>query len=202
MRKVELILIICLCISLSIYLFQQIATAQIPKAPSQNNTSSALAPFTTYDNSTFGIKIDYPSHWKKVENVGRLLGHTIVVDFYSVDLKNASKLFSENLNIVVGNLIPKNMSLAEYSNISINELKKIFPGLIMEEQTPITLSGNPALKVVYSFKQGQFKFKQMQIWTLKDGSDYVITYSAQPAENSNLSIAQKMINSFSTNIVK
>jgi eukaryotic-like serine/threonine-protein kinase len=202
MRKVELTLIICLCISLSIYLFQQIATAQIPKAPSQNNTSSALAPFTTYDNSTFGIKIDYPSHWKKVENVGRLLGHTIVVEFYSVDLKNASKLFSENLNIVVGNLIPKNMSLAEYSNISINELKKIFPGLIMEEQTPITLSGNPALNVVYSFKQGQFKFKQMQIWTLKDGSDYVITYSAQPAEYSNLSIAQKIINSFSTKIVK
>jgi len=108
MRKVEPILIICLCISLSIYLFQQIATAQIPKAPSQNNTSSALAPFTTYDNSTFGLKIDYPSHWKKVENVGRLLGHTIVVEFYSVDLKNASKLFSENLNIVVGNLIWQN----------------------------------------------------------------------------------------------
>ena len=115
-----------------------------------------------------------------------------------------------NIQISVEDLRSKNTSLNEYTNITINKLNESFGNQIQSSEDAI-LAGNPAHKIVYTTTYGeQQDFKTFQIWTVKDGKAYIITYRATPSNYANYykSIIQNMINSFdigniqgSTNII-
>jgi hypothetical protein len=59
-----------------------------------------------------------------------------------------------------------------------------------------TLAGNPAYKIVFTATyEGDFQ-KATQIWTVKDGKAYLLTYKTAPDDyNTYLSAAQQMIDS-------
>lgn len=46
------------------------------------NINSSEANYRTYENSTAGIQIEYPSNWKRLENLGNVSGNYILADFY------------------------------------------------------------------------------------------------------------------------
>jgi hypothetical protein len=103
-----------------------------------------------------------------------------------------------NLQISVEDLRSKNTSLNEYTNITINKLHESFGNQIQSSEDAI-LAGNPAHKIVYTTYYGeQQNFKVFQIWTVKDGKAYIITYNATPSNHAYYykSIIQNMINSF------
>jgi hypothetical protein len=161
-----------------------------------NSTNSATAgsevKILPYENSTFGIKVHYPSNWIKQESQNR--SSNDIVKFSSpVGTGPAS------LDIIGGKPVPQNISLEQYNNASINALSRSFPGFNITESNATTLAGIPAHKIVYTaiIPTSGLELKFMQIFTIKDGKDYVITSAALTTDFSTyLPTFQKMIDSF------
>jgi photosystem II reaction center protein PsbP len=58
--------------------------------------------YETYENTTAGIRIKYPSNWAMLENLGNISGNSIIADFYNTGI-NGTHGYSENANVVVLN---------------------------------------------------------------------------------------------------
>lgn len=139
--------------------------------------------FTTYENPTFGIRIQYPSDWGRLDL--SFLQDSADIDFYPLSDTSLAK----NVKIQVNNLPSRNMTLEEYTNSQINPLEE----KLLKSNTT-TLAGIPGYEIVFTSLQG---LKTMQVWTVKDDKAYIITYVAQEEDyEKDLQIAQKMIDSF------
>jgi serine/threonine-protein kinase len=87
-------------------------------------------------------------------------------------------------------------SLSAYSNSRIETLKSNSNYTLIESGNT-TLAGNPAYKAVYTFNYAGLSTKTMEIWTIKEGKLYSITYVTTPRNyDANVETAQKMIDSF------
>lgn len=136
-----------------------------------------------YDNPTFGIRIQYPSDWGRLDL--SFLQHSADIDFYPLNDTSLAK----NLKVQVKNLPFHNMTLEEYTNSQINLLEEN-----LLESSADTLAGIPGYKIVFTNIEG---LKTMQVWTIKDDKAYIITYVAQEEDyEKELQIAQMMIDSF------
>ena len=153
----------------------------------QQRTTTTLAQTSDkmiiYDNPTFGIRIQHPSDWGRLDL--SFLQHSADIDFYPL----ADTSLSKNLKVQVKNLPFHNMTLEEYTNIQINLL-----GENLLESSTTTLADIPGYKIVFTNIEG---LKTMQVWTIKNDKAYIITYIAQEEDYAkDLQIAQKMIDSF------
>jgi eukaryotic-like serine/threonine-protein kinase len=161
-----------------------------PTQPSEPPASETTK-FQTYDSSAYGIRIKYPSDWTKNEQV---MG--TVAAFLSSQ-ESASDIFQENLNVIVQDLSTQPMTLEEYTELSVGQVEQFITDANILDSSATTLDGNSAHKVVYTGKQGQYNLKWMQIWTVKDNTAYVLSYTAEVNKYSDfLDTAQEMINSF------
>jgi hypothetical protein len=163
--------------------------------------SFEISDFLLYENPTLGIKIQYPTDWKKVEPADQyyLEGNIQypTVSFLS-PLENASEVFIENFTISVENL-PQNTTINAYSNETIKAYKA--KGFDLIESNATNLAGNPAYKVTFDHRnelqQANPDYKLLQIWTIKGDRLYRITFQADAESYAEfLPIAQKMIDSF------
>jgi eukaryotic-like serine/threonine-protein kinase len=153
----------------------------------------------TYENSTYGIRMQYPSNWQKEENLSsdsdndRML--VDVVKFNS-PTKNASDTFSGSLDLKIDNISDiQPITLAKYANNSIEDLRKDFDVIKLDRNA--SLSDNPAYKLVYNGEEEGVNLQAMLILTIKGDKAYVISYNAAPAKFSYyLPMLQKMIDSF------
>jgi serine/threonine-protein kinase len=136
-----------------------------------------------YDNPTFGIRIQYPSDWGRLDL--SFLQDSANIDFYPLDDTSLAK----NLKIQVNNLPFHNMTLEEYTSTQINPAEEN-----LLNQSITTLAGIPGYEIVFTNIAG---LKTMQVWTIKDDKAYIITYVAKEADyQKDLQVAQKMIDSF------
>lgn len=175
----------------------QVNPREIAKAVVKNQLSSANPgqDYAIYDNSKYGIRLKYPHNWNIVENVGNISNHAIVVNLYSYGFSNISA-YTHNVNLVIGRLSDNNTSLHNYTTAGIALLAHQFNNFTLDQTNMTTLSGNPANEIIYSLNDGQISVKQMQAWTLKDGKDYILTYSVAPAEKFDISTAKNIFDSF------
>ncbi|HJY15972.1 MAG TPA: PsbP-related protein [Nitrososphaeraceae archaeon] len=140
------------------------------------------ADFTTYENPKFGIRVQYPSDWGRLDL--SFLGASADIDFYPLDDTSGTK----DVRIQVKALPLQNMTLEQYTNIQINSVE----GQILESNGT-TLGNLPAHEIVFT----NIGLKTMQVWTLKDDKVYTITYVAEEDDYENdLQIAQRIIESF------
>ncbi len=179
------------------YILPQEAIAQTTEH--RNDNSNGNNKTLTYENSTYGMRIQYPSDWHKEENVSSSSdNNSMLIDVvkFSSPSRNASDPFSESLDIKVDNISDiQPMTLAKYANNSIEDLRKDFK--IIELDTNARLSDNPAYKVVYSGVEEGVNLQAMLILTIKGDKAYIISYNSEPTRFSNyLPTLQKMINSF------
>ena len=72
--------------------------------------------FVTYDNPTFGVRIQYPSDWGRLDL--SFMQDSADIDFYPL----ADTSLAKNVKIQVNNLPSRNMTLEEYTNSQINPL--------------------------------------------------------------------------------
>ena len=164
-------------------------TTTTTPAPTTSAPTTLPPGFLTYENSTYGIKIMYPQEWEKLE------GYMDTVVLFRSSLEDASDIFQENLNVVVGDL-PQPMTLNEFTDLNIEQIKTLFT-IEVVDSSPTTLANTPADKVIYNLKQGQYDLKLMQIYTIKDDIAYVITYTAEEDKYLDfLDTIQIMINTF------
>ncbi len=156
-----------------------------------NTTYTTSNSFFTYqNNSTLGIKIQYPSNWKnqQVDGVG--------VVFISPPETNLDR-FLEKLTIA---FFPSdnNTSVNELANRAINNYKEHYTDFQLIESKVITFKTNLAYTIVYSYTDQELrKVIVMDVGMAKDHRVYVFSYSADPTEYSSyMSTILKMLNSF------
>jgi eukaryotic-like serine/threonine-protein kinase len=138
--------------------------------------------FTTYENPTFGIRIQYPSDWGRLDL--SFLGASADIDFYPLDDTSGAK----DVRIQVKTLPSQNMTLEQYTNTQIESIE----GQILESNST-TLAGMEAHQLVFT----NIGLKTMQVWTLQDDKVYTITYVAEEEDFENdLQVARRMIESF------
>lgn len=115
-------------------------------AQAQTAVSGDSSSFLTYTNNDYGIKIQYPGDWIKVENI-------IVGQPADSDTQNVALFYSPDCLVGVSIAIEKlanKTTLNQYVNLHTEELKKNQPSMGIIESKNITLAGFPAYRVVAS----------------------------------------------------
>lgn len=179
-------------------------TVQQQKAVAQSTVNSTGAPsnattpnnFLVYSNPNHGIRIDYPANWKLDE-------HPYTDKFIALltsTLKNNSDVSPATFTVSVETL-KKNVSLDNYTNANLAKAKQSLPRFQVIDSNATILAGIPAHKIVYTFVSPdpaiQIPFKSMNIWTIKQGKAYNISYTqARSQYNKYLEVIEHMINSF------
>jgi hypothetical protein len=176
MNKTKVVTLIC--IAMSFLVLAAGCTSNVA-----NPTPSATT--NTYD-SVKGFTINYPSDWTKdVPKSGAI----------SVLFRMPTNDPIENLNVQVWN-----RSLNE--TLSSRTASRIAAVQDFSNYTEIsagnaTLGGNPAYKISYTATYDGAYLKFTQIWTIKHGKEYLITYKADPQDfDTYASTAQQIIDSF------
>jgi PsbP-like protein len=170
----------------------QSSSAEHQYAPANRTTSGKMSTnFQTYSNLAFGIKMKYPSNWLKLD-LSRNNSSVLVVAFKT---PVGSPLGS--LNILVGNVSSRNVTLTALVSTTINHLRQTGKILHLISSTPITLSGNLAHKLVYTTMAPQgFELEAMQLISLVGKKAYFITYAVPTANYATyLPIILRMISS-------
>ena len=171
------------------------STVKITDMPSNANATTANN-FLVYTNPNHGIRIDYPANWKLDEHpyADKFVAHL------TSTLKNSSDVSPATFTVSVETL-KKNISLDNYTNANLAKAKQSLPHFQLIESNATTLAGIPAHKIVYTFLSPdpaiQIPFESMNIWTLKHGKAYNISYTqARSQFTKYLEVTEHMINSF------
>ena len=152
------------------------------------------AKFLTYENSTLGIKIQYPSNWTKQTARG---GIAFVV--LSIGGNNNPEQFLAKLNVTGVKGFPPNVPLKAMADRIIDGYRHFLNNFQIESYANSTLGGNNAIKIVYRYAdpKNNSSFMATDIATIKNDRLYVIQYYTQsPTNQSYLPILHKMVDSF------
>jgi hypothetical protein len=160
--------------------------------PTFTNGNSTTNNFLTYSNSSYGIKIQYPSYFIKEEPQNQSSGD--IVKFSS---PRGTPYFE--LGISDGQPAPQNMSLEQWSNATIRGLSQSFNNFSLIESNSTTVAGFPAHEILYTatLPSSEVEIKFMQLLIIKDNKEYIITANSLPTDFTfYLPTLQEMINSF------
>jgi eukaryotic-like serine/threonine-protein kinase len=147
-------------------------------ATAQTNKDS----FETYSNPTFGIRIQYPPDWGRLD-LSFLGNDSLDIDFYP--LEDVSQAIA--VKVQAKTLPSQNVTIGDYTRMQINYTEEQ-----LLESNSTTLAGLPAHEIVFT----DLGLKTMQIWTIKDDKVYTITYVAEEEDfQGDLQIAERMIKS-------
>jgi eukaryotic-like serine/threonine-protein kinase len=150
------------------------------------NPSRAIN-FSIFENSSFGIKMLYPSDWKKIE------------DFSGSWFRSSNG----SINVRVESIPYPKGGLKELTTRQVNLTGQQFPEQTIAELNSTTFGHDyPAGKIVFTFPEDPsdlqgITYKEMQVWTTKYGRAYILSYfTTADAYDNYLPIIKKIINSF------
>jgi eukaryotic-like serine/threonine-protein kinase len=189
--KNKLILTTLVLIVIISYVYPTVATKQTVFAQQPTTSNMSLL---AYANSTFGIKLQYPSSWDKEQNGTRQDTETDVVTFSPPAINS-----NASLDVTIDDISDeKGIALTQYASSSISDLKQSLKSFkLVGLTTNNVLAGLPAYKSVYTYTDQNTIFKDMEIGAIKGNKVYSLTYEAGINEyNDYLPIIQKMIDSF------
>jgi hypothetical protein len=149
--------------------------------------------FLTYENSTYGIKAQYPSNWVKQENGTRQDTETDLVTFYPQSTNS-----NASLDISIDDISDeKGTTLAQYASNGITDLNQSLKNFKLDgSSTNSVLAGLPAYNSTYTYVDGTVVLKDMEIGAIKGTNVYIVTYEAGINEyNKYLPVIQKVIDS-------
>jgi predicted secreted protein len=153
-----------------------------------------VAPITmlTYTNSIYGITIQYPQDWLKLEDASA----GVPVAFVVRPKESDSDTGRDGIQIIVSNIsVPETLDV--YTQNLIQEQEQSRHDFKLIDSTSTTLAGNPAHKIVFTSKIVQHEVKSMYVYTIKNNNSYTVIYSAQSYRYpDSLGIVQQMIDSF------
>ena len=160
-----------------------------------NNNASHAAPFLTYNDPVYGIKIQYPSSWEKIQ-----FGKNFIVGFVSASRHDSGVL--ENVMISSIKLSSPNTSLNNFGNTRISALESQYQDFHLVSSGPfITSTGSPLYKIEYTHTDGILPITTTEIWSLKGADAFMLLSNVDTSETSTyMPIFQKMINSFSSSL--
>jgi hypothetical protein len=145
-----------------------------------------ISDLVSYSNPNLGFSLEYPSEWEKEESL------TFVSPQGGIGNRTP-----EVISITTEVLPTSNYSLDSYTEAALGQVES-FKGFRLLNSSSTTLAGLPAHMIVYSFTdESQTPLENLQVWTIKDGMAYVITYGGTPEEfDSSLPTFQSVMDSF------
>ena len=161
-------------------------------AIAQSSSSSGLL---SYENPTYGIKIQYPSNWMASTN--QLPTYNSIIGFYS-PLESLSDVLPVEFALSI-TTYTNNISLDEYTKITRTALEQ--QGMEISESSATTLAGNPAHKITFLpgdqiAQNSPVEFKFMQIFTIIGNKVYSLSYNAEASKfSTHLNTIQQMLDS-------
>jgi hypothetical protein len=166
---------------------------------SGNGTIRERQTFSTYENASYGIQMQYPSDWQV--RIGEEDNDSVIdiVGFYSPTEYRLDN-YDERIWISLDNIRSENITLEEYFNEVINYKNESLQDfhLLDNDTDSMILAGYPAYRLVYTstLEDGTIN-KQMEIGTKIGDKVYYLTYYAEEEKYHNfLPVIHDMINSF------
>jgi len=209
-KKRIIILLPLLAISVASVLIAIIFTNSMPYSQNSNNNKNSannlpIRPSSTgsyrigaiayqiYQNPVYGIKIEYPSDWEKIN-----FDKNFIVGFVSNARHDSGVL--ENLMIAAHRLSSPNLSLDNFGNTRISALESQYPDFHLISSGPfMTTTDLPLYKIEYNHQDGILRITTTEVWSLKGKEAFMLLANTDASETSiYMPIFQKMINSFSS----
>ncbi|OUS03402.1 hypothetical protein A9Q86_00370 [Flavobacteriales bacterium 33_180_T64] len=143
--------------------------------------------------------ISYPDTWISSDEKPQ---PSIRFLLLSEETSGAKDMFRENINLTTENLGDRTISLKEYSEFSIDQVKAQFPSAELISNMTIDLNENKATSIIWKgdFGNNNITLKFRQLFFIKKGTAYALTFSSSEAEFDHYSkIANSIFNSFKIN---
>ena len=135
---------------------------------------TTVAGYLSYTDADNTVTFQYPPDWTIQEGMS---GTKVM---FLSPRSGENDLFPENVNLIIQDISQNPITQSQFTMLIIQQIEKtITDSQIQAELSATTLAGQPANKVVYSGKQGQYDLQWNQNWTTKDNKIYIVTYAAQ-----------------------
>jgi hypothetical protein len=146
--------------------------------------------YDTYENSDFGIKMQYPNSWAKVDS------EEAAISFVSPEDASGDSIFE--LAVVTVTDSSFSISLDEMTKQSINSLKTTLTGFQTTESKSATLGGYPAHYILGSGEQYGKKLQMYAIWTIVENRQYVFLFLGEEEKYDGMysEMVRNMVSSF------
>lgn len=175
--------------------FESVIRKRVSDFPISGASSGDLS---IYENSTYGVKLRYPSDWFWTEGVGNPINHPlslqIIVCFNSL---NGSLQNPPVANLVLGviDLRSQNVTLDEFIETYLDDLRHSQSDFrLVSSKSMLLADNNQAKELVYT-TAGEKEKVQSEIFTQKRDKVYVIYYEVQSRFPDYLSTLQQMVRS-------
>jgi hypothetical protein len=180
-----LVLLNIMAITHVIYTSNGIPNIAIAQPSGGNQTG--ISDVVPYNNTNLGFSLEYPTNWEKEESL------TFVSPQGGIGNRTP-----EAISITTEVLPTSDFNLERYTEAALGQVE-VFQDFRLLNSSSTTLGGLPAHIIVYTFTdESQTPLQNLQVWTVKDGTAYVITYGGTPEEfDSSLPAFQRIIDSFS-----
>ena len=152
--------------------------------------------FLTYENSTLGIKIQYPTGWKlmQVSNLPYL------TNIFVSPLENNTDRYRENAFLKINEVSP-NVTLNDYTSTITKTLQNRSDFRITDFGSA-TLSDNPGYRLI-GVSRGNPNINVLDEWVIKDGKVYRVAFYLEEGKSKTyLPIALRMVDSFAITNMK
>ena len=93
--------------------------------------------------------------------------------------ETATDAFRENVGVALES-VPRGTTLPDYFSLSLGNMRKMLTDFEKHEEGEATLDGQPAKRMVYSFRMGEVNLKTLVYFTVRGKRAYVITAAASP----------------------
>jgi len=120
------------------------------------------------------FQIKYPPSWEI--NEAGMMGTSLIL---LSPISNAEDTFRENVNLIVQDLSAYPLTLVEYTELSISQIKTMIQNGALISSNRIEGRMNQFQKVMYTGKQGLFDLKFLQYYFIHEQSAYVLTFTAE-----------------------
>jgi hypothetical protein len=149
--------------------------------------------YQTFQDSAYGIKIQYPQEWEKIQ-----FDKNFIVGFVSNSRHDTGVL--ENLMIAASRLSSPDISLSDFGNTRISALESQYRDFHLLSSGPIVTSkGLPLYKIEYTHTEGILPITTTEMWSLNGKEAFMLLANTDTSETPiYMPIFQKMINSFSS----
>ncbi|GEM_PF-1988588 len=153
------------------------ANAQSGYAGASNGSSSYL----TYTNSTYGIKVNYPSDWVATEK-GLPDGQVVAFFPPASFLVQVASGQSQQINPVGIYFTPTyTYTLNNFTGLLVEQNKRLFGPFASVTSNATTLAGSPASRILTAVQDNGTGYRGIQVVTIVDSKAYTIQFFA-PSE--------------------
>lgn len=144
----------------------------------------------TFSSREHGFAITGPRGWTKGEAAPALV-------VFRSPQADESDAFTENVNVTVEDLPSDSVSLRQYRDGALANVRRAITNFRLLEEGDARLGGTAAARISYLGTQGQFQLRFLQVFAVRTAKAYVVTFTAEePRFEQYRPAAQTAIDSF------